>query len=176
MEAQLNNSIKFIFIYGHIEPSAQPVFKVFGTELTSRPEIAVFRKACLQGWPLLRDWKLNQKQSPLLIQNFLKWCVAYYASSVCTNNVLYGGCLLAIWESGILAHARRRCPRNHILKTLGIESPISFAVGNTSRQLSNFWLEGFSMSCVTPMREDSWRLVPLPEDFTPCASLYAFTL
>ena len=62
MGAQLYNSPnKFIPIYRHIEPPAQPIFKVFRKKLTSRPERAIFRKACLQGWPVVRDWKLNYK-------------------------------------------------------------------------------------------------------------------
>ena len=69
--------------------------------------------------------------------------------------------LLSYWESGILICARQRCLRSQFpVQILCPEPLMSFPGGQHFTHVVTTLLEESSVSCVTPLGEDSWKLAP----------------
>lgn len=79
----------------------------------------------------------------------------------CETNMVDDEHLFSFTESGIWASASQRVPVRHLpIKSLGTESLMNFP-GRTHFTYCHTSLLGtVSMSCVTPLEEDSWKLVP----------------
>lgn len=73
--------------------------------------------------------------------------------------MVYAEHLLSNWASGILICARQGCPRYQFpVQILHTEPLMSFPGGQHFTRVVTTLLEELSMSCVTPLGEDSWKL------------------
>lgn len=90
--------------------------------------------------------------------------VAQWASTLCTNNMVYAEPLFVSWESASLVCAKQRQPIDknpgHWLST---KLPCLTAFHTLSELVAREW----SASCVGHLGEDSWNLYLLPSDSSP---------
>lgn len=111
---------------------------------------AVLWKAHLQGWPLASVWELR----------FGEGSHHWRGSKLCKQCSLCGTPAF-LWESGIWVWAWHGCLCDQPpIKTIGTESLMSFLGWQHFTCCHSSLLGELSISCVAPLGEDSWKLVP----------------